>query len=82
MSMPLKQIEAEALQLPPAKLDVLIASLRAQRETPSEDTPEAVAAAWDEEIARRVDAMERGDVAWIDGGEALAQLRAIASGTR
>lgn len=82
MSMPFKQIEAEALQLPPAKLGALIASLRAQQETPSEDTPEAVAAAWDEEIARRVDAMERGDVAWIDGDEALAQLRATASGTR
>jgi hypothetical protein len=80
--MPLKQIEAEALQLPPTELDVLIASLRAQRGTSSEDTPEAVAAAWDEELARRVDAMERGDVAWIDGDEALAQLRAIASGTR
>ena len=77
MSMPLKQIEAEALQLPPTELDVLIAHLRAHREGAPEDTPEAVAAAWDEEVARRLDEIERGAAEWIPGEEAFARIEAI-----
>lgn len=77
MTMPLKEIEAEALQLPPTELDVLIAHLRAHREAAPDDTAEAVAAAWDEEVARRLDEIDRGVAEWIPGEEAFARIEAI-----
>lgn len=82
MSMPLQALVAEALQLPPDDLDALIVSLLAHRDADLGDTPEEIEAAWVEEAERRVDAMERGEVAWVDGDEALARLRAAAIGSR
>ncbi len=78
MSMPLQTLVTEGLQLPPHEQDELIVSLLSQCDVDPTDTPEIIAAAWDEEIARRIDAMERGVVAWVDGDEALARLRAVA----
>lgn len=76
MSLSVRTLLAEAQNLPRDELDELISGLLAQRDADPQDTPESIAAAWDEEIARRVDAMERGEVKWIDGDEALARLRA------
>lgn len=75
MSLPVRALLAEAQNLPRHELDELISGLLAQRDADTQDTPEVIAAAWDEEISRRVDAMERGEVKWIDGDEALARLR-------
>jgi len=44
-------------------------------------TPEAVARAWDEEIARRIAAMESGDTEWIPAETAFARLNVIVLGT-
>ena len=41
-----------------------------------EDSPEAIAKAWDEEIDRRIDNMDAGRTKWIPGDEALARIRA------
>ena len=43
----------------------------------SEDTPEAIALAWDEEIARRVADMDAGKTVWIPADEVFARLDAI-----
>jgi hypothetical protein len=41
-----------------------------------ENSPEAIAAAWDEEIARRVADMVAGRVNWAPAAKAIAKLRA------
>ncbi|HEX8905761.1 MAG TPA: addiction module protein [Longimicrobiaceae bacterium] len=69
MTIPLDQLEKELLQLPRdvrARLaDVL-----------AESVEKEVAAAWDEEIGRRLDAYERGELKTIPAEEVLAELRA------
>lgn len=40
------------------------------------DTPEAIAQAWDEEIARRRADMEAGRTQWIPADEAMSRIRA------
>jgi hypothetical protein len=69
MTIPLDQLEQELLQLPRdmrAHLaDVLSASVEKE-----------VAAAWDEEIARRQEAFRRGEIDPIPAEEVLAELRA------
>jgi hypothetical protein len=76
VSLQVQTLLATARNLPADELDELIVALLAQRDADARDSSNAVAAAWDEEIARRVDEMERGAVAWVDGDEALARLRA------
>jgi hypothetical protein len=81
MSMPLKQIEAEALQLPRAELDALIAKLQNHRDNlDGAESPEAVAAAWNAEIARRLDEIDHGAVEWIPGEEAFARIDTLLRG--
>jgi len=41
------------------------------------ETAAEVAQAWEEEIARRVAAMERGDTQWISSEELFERLEAI-----
>ena len=45
-------------------------------ESTPEDTPEAIAQAWDEEVARRVVDMDAGRTEWIPADEVMARLRA------
>lgn len=77
MSAALKDLEAEALKLPPHErselAEFLITSLHGQ----AEDTPEAIAKAWDEEIARRVADMEAGRTQWIPAEEVFKEIDAI-----
>ena len=76
MSTLLEQLENQALQLSPKERGELIHRLIVSLEGEPEDTPEAIAKAWDEEIARRVADMEAGRTKWIPAGEVMAQLRA------
>lgn len=73
----LEKLEAEALQLTPRERGELI-----HRLIVTEDTPEAVARAWDEEIARRVADMEAGKTVWIPAEEVFARLDAIIDNAR
>lgn len=78
----LKDIEAQALGLPPRERGALIHSLILSLEGPVEEAPEEVAKAWDEEIARRVADMEAERTEWIPAEEVFAQLDEIAKGER
>ncbi|HWR78219.1 MAG TPA: addiction module protein [Thiobacillus sp.] len=75
----LKELETQALQLPPDERSQLIHRLIVSLEGEAEDTPEAIAKAWDEEIARRVADMEAGRTEWIPADEVMARLRSIIS---
>ncbi|MDP2109265.1 MAG: addiction module protein [Thiobacillus sp.] len=73
----LKELETQALQLSPRERGELIHRLIVSLEGEPEDTPEAIAQAWDEEIARRVADMEAGRTVWIPEEEVFARLNAI-----
>ncbi len=75
MSDPVVELAAQGTALAPddrARLiDLLLASL--------DDGPRAqVEAAWDEEVERRLDAYDRGEVHAIDGEQVLEEARRIA----
>ena len=63
MSAELEDLKVRALRLSPAERDELIGALIASIDGEAEDSPEAVARAWDEEIARRVADFEEGRTA-------------------
>ncbi len=64
------------MKFPPTECDVLAHRLFANLHGESEDTPEAIAKAWDEEIARRVVDMEAGRTKWIPADEVMCDIRA------
>ena len=72
----LKELEAQALQVPPKERGELIHRLIVSLEGEPEDSPEAIAKAWDEEIARRVADMDAGRIKWIPADEVMTRLRA------
>lgn len=76
MAAVLKEIEALALQLPLKERGDLIHRLIVSLEGEPEDSPEVIAQAWDEEIARRVADMEAGRTKWIPADEVMTRLRA------
>ena len=73
----LKEIEEQALSLSPKERGELIHRLIVSLESETEDTPEAIAQAWDEEIARRVADMDAGKTTWIPAEEVFARIDAI-----
>lgn len=73
----LKEIEDQALSLSPKERGELIHRLIVSLEGEAEDTPEAIAQAWDEEIARRVAEMDAGKTTWIPAEEVFARIDAI-----
>ncbi len=75
MSLALEKLETEALRLSPEERGELIHRLIVSLEGETEDTPEAVARAWDEEIARRVADMEAGRTEWVPFDEVMTRLR-------
>ena len=77
MTTVLDELEAQALHLSPEERGQLIHRLIVSLEGTPEDTPEAIAQAWDEEIARRVADMEAGKTVWIPADEVFARLDAI-----
>ncbi len=70
----LKEIEAQALQLSPQERGELIHRLIVSLEGPAEDTPEAIAKAWDEEIARRVAEIDAGTAVLIPHEQVMAEI--------
>lgn len=77
MAVVFANVNEQALQLTPDEKRALIESLVISLDCDPEADPQAVARAWDEEIARRVEEMDNGDVEMIDGDEVLARLRNI-----
>ena len=69
MPMPLHDIEAQALQLPPEERGRLADRLMRSLEPEPQDTPENIANAWEVEIARRTEEMgRRGQARRHQGG--------------
>jgi len=77
MSATLKDLEAEALKLPPRERSELAERLITSLHGQAEDSPDAIAKAWDEEIARRVADMEAGRTKWIPAEEVFREVDAI-----
>ncbi|MGD9582871.1 MAG: addiction module protein [Lysobacterales bacterium] len=75
MTTTLAEVEAQALQLTPRERGELAHRLILSLDGPAEDTPEAIAQAWDEEIARRVADMDAGRTQWIPAEETLRRMR-------
>lgn len=78
----LKELENQALQLNPRERGELIHRLIVSLEGPPAETPEAIAQAWDEEIARRVADMEAGRTPWLPADEAMSRIRAKISAAK
>ena len=76
MSAILKEIEEQALQLPPKERGELAHRLIVSLDGEPEDSPDVIAQAWDEEIARRVADMDAGRTKWIPADEVMTRLRA------
>jgi putative addiction module component (TIGR02574 family) len=73
----LEKLEEQALQLPPEERGQLIHRLIVSLDGEPEGTPEEIAKAWDEEIARRVADMEAGRTKWIPAEEVFAEIDAL-----
>jgi putative addiction module component (TIGR02574 family) len=82
MPMPLQVIEAEALQLPPDERGRLAGRLLETLEPGAQDTPENIAKAWDDEIERRIEAMDAGHTEAIPYEQVRAELRALIDARR
>ena len=72
----LKGIEEQALRLPLKERSELAHRLLVSLDGEPEDSPEAIAKAWDEELARRVADMDAGRSKWILADEVMARLHA------
>lgn len=71
MSLTYQQVAHAAMQLSPdQRIDL------AEKLWVSVDTPEATAAAWDEEIARRIAQLDAGEVKTVPAEQVFAELRA------
>jgi putative addiction module component (TIGR02574 family) len=77
MATNLEQIEALALALPLKERGELAHRLIVSLDGEPEGTPEEIAKAWDEEIARRVADMEAGRTKWIPAEEVFAEIDAL-----
>lgn len=73
----LKDLEEQALRLPPKERGELIHRLIVSLDGEPEDSPEVIAKAWDEEIARRVADMEAGRTKLIPADEVFKEIDAI-----
>ena len=70
----LKEIEKQALQLPLKERSELAHRLIVSLDGEPEDSPEAIAQAWDEEIARRVAEIDAGTAKLVPHEEVLAEI--------
>jgi hypothetical protein len=79
MSPALEQLKKEISQLPPAERHALWRSLNEEFDPlPNEEDDEAtIEAAWDEEIAKRVQEITDGTVQLVSAGEAERQTNAL-----
>ena len=74
MGAALKEIEKQALQLPLKERSELAHRLIVSLDGEPEDSPEAIALAWDEEIARRVAEIDAGTAKLVPHEEALTEI--------
>ena len=74
MGAALKEIEKQALQLPLKERSELAHRLIVSLDGEPEDSPEAIALAWDEEIARRVAEIDAGTAKLVPHEEVLAEI--------
>ena len=82
MNTSLKDLEAQALQLSPTERGELIHRLIVSLDDQRGDTPELIAQAWDDEIARRIADMAAGRTRWVDADEAMTRIRARVAAAR
>lgn len=82
MATTLKELEAQAMALPARERGELAHRLIASLDGEPEGTPEEIAAAWDEEIARRVADMEAGRTQWIPAEQVFAEIDALIAAHR
>ena len=68
---------AQALALTPVEREVLIRRLVISLDGDPEDTPEAIAKAWDDEIARRVAEIDAGRAQLIPSDVVMNEMREI-----
>jgi putative addiction module component (TIGR02574 family) len=72
----LDELEAQALKLPLRERSELVHRLLVSLDGEPDGTPEEIAQAWDEEIARRVADMEAGRTRWVPAEEVMVRVRA------
>jgi putative addiction module component (TIGR02574 family) len=77
MNMPLRDIEAEALLLPPGDRQLLLVRLVESLETEPAADSATLSKAWDEEIARRIADMDSGLTESIPYEQVRAEFRAM-----
>ncbi len=70
----LKDIEEQALRLPLKERSELAHRLLVSFDGEPEDSPEAIAQAWDQEIARRVAEIDAGTAKLIPHEEVLTEI--------
>ena len=78
----LKEIEEQALRLPLKERSELAHRLLVSLDGEPEDSPEAIAKAWDEEIERRVADMDAGRTKWIPADEVFKEIDAVIAGQK
>jgi len=76
MATTLKEIEEQALRLPLNERGELAHRLIVSLDGEPEDSPEALAKAWDEEISRRVAEIDAGTAILVPHEEVFAKLEA------
>lgn len=76
MAVTLEELEAQALKLSIKERSELVHRLIVSIDGEPEGTPEEIAKAWDEEIARRVADMDAGRTKWNSVEEVMTELRA------
>lgn len=82
MSAVLEKLKAQALRLSPADRDELVRSLIASVDGDPEDTPEAIARAWEAEIEQRISDFEAGRTKGTPAEDVFTEIRALIAGHR
>jgi putative addiction module component (TIGR02574 family) len=77
MNMPLRDIEAEALLLPPSDRQLLLVRLVESLDAEPAVDSAALSEAWNEEIARRIADMDSGLTESIPYEQVRAELKAM-----
>ncbi len=77
MSLPLEQLEAEALDLPPKERAALAHRLIVSLDDYSDEDLTEVELAWEQEIQRRVEEFRRGEVQTVSSADVFAKARAL-----
>lgn len=75
MGLPLKQVEAEALELPIQQRAQLVKRLIESLDAEAQEDPAVVEQAWEDEIRRRVAEMEAGTAEFFPAEQVFAELR-------